>query len=322
VSLTGLIGDEERMGTLLNPRGHGMLLGMLQARLKTMLPERYDPSADAVQPVSMGSAGLKFSDDGQVAWHEIWGSFCHLAMGGGPPHRGTLLEPGTPAAVERAPGRYRQAAHEICRGIAMVTSLEAEPARRPGWVRVECGSAGMASWLTRAIVMENVSAHCERAVLFVPAGPNYRLEKEIKNVIVSVAKTRHYWSEHMPALQRQAMAELFLEMDREGPLLQAPWGEHDAEPEDALFAQTARALEQATGLMVSSRRYAGWIGMDCGGVQPAISGMRLLAACNVLARREETVLFAPLNPTADPGCTAVVRALKLVHALALDQATA
>ena len=45
----------------------------------------------------------------------------------------------------------------------------------------------------------------------------------------------------------------------------------------------------------------------------------MLAACNVLARREETVVFAPLNPGTDPGCTAVARALALVHALALEQ---
>jgi len=29
-----------------------------------------------------------------------------------------------------------------------------------------------------------------------PAGPAFRLDKEIKNVITVVAKTHHYWTEH------------------------------------------------------------------------------------------------------------------------------
>ena len=54
----------------------------------------------------------------------------------------------------------------------------------------------MAVWLLRAIVVENVSVRREGATLFLPAGPGYRVEKEIKNVITAVAKTHHYWAEH------------------------------------------------------------------------------------------------------------------------------
>ena len=39
----------------------------------------------------MRAAGLKYDADGKVAWDEIWGSFCDLAMAGGPPHKGKLL---------------------------------------------------------------------------------------------------------------------------------------------------------------------------------------------------------------------------------------
>jgi sirohydrochlorin cobaltochelatase len=49
----------------------------------------------------------------------------------------------------------------------------------------------------RAIVVENVCVRRERSVLFLPAGPAFRLEKEIKNVITVVAKTYHYWTEHL-----------------------------------------------------------------------------------------------------------------------------
>jgi sirohydrochlorin cobaltochelatase len=33
--------------------------------------------------------------------------------------------------------------------------------------------------------------------LLLPAGPDFRLKYEIKNVITAVAKTHHYWTEHM-----------------------------------------------------------------------------------------------------------------------------
>jgi sirohydrochlorin cobaltochelatase len=33
-------------------------------------------------------------------------------------------------------------------------------------------------------------------VLFLPAGPTFRLDKEIKNVVTVIAKTHHYWKEH------------------------------------------------------------------------------------------------------------------------------
>ena len=40
------------------------------------------------------------------------------------------------------------------------------------------------------------------ATLFLPAGPAFRLEVEIRNVITAVAKVAHYWREHWAAQQR------------------------------------------------------------------------------------------------------------------------
>ncbi len=294
------------------------LFEVLQARLRTMLPERYDPAEDEIQPVSMGSAGLKFKEDGTVAWDDIWGSFCHLAMAGGPPHRGMLLEPGTPDEIGREPGRYRQAAEEICRGIRLITRLESKPARSPGWVRVECTGAGMAGWLARAIAMENVSAHCDGAALFIPAGPAYRLEKQIKNVIVSVAKTRHYWSEHMPEDQRNAVTELLATMAVECPLMQPENLSHGSMAE-ALVEEAVHTIEQGTGLQVASRTYVGWLGVECGAIRTAIWMMRMLAASNVLTRREGTLLFVPVHSGLDRRAEEITRRLAAVHALAAEK---
>src|ERR1700761_6858073 len=99
---------------------------LLEARLKTLLPAKYQELYEDVQPVSMGTAGLKYGKDGRVAWDEIWGSFCDLAMAGGPPHRGTLLEPATKANIDLAPEGYQQAGDELCRGVEMVTGLAAD----------------------------------------------------------------------------------------------------------------------------------------------------------------------------------------------------
>ena len=128
-----------------------------QARLRAILPEDYQDTYEDMQPVSMGSAGLKYAADGQVAWNEMWATFCDLAMAGGPPHKGALLEAGTRGAVDAAPERYDEVVEEICRGITMVTDLGAYPAPVPGWVHVDCFSEAMAGWLLRAIVMENVA---------------------------------------------------------------------------------------------------------------------------------------------------------------------
>src|SRR5687768_17399661 len=41
----------------------------LDVRLKMMLPKEYQDSYESLQPVSMGSAGLKYDADGKVAWN-------------------------------------------------------------------------------------------------------------------------------------------------------------------------------------------------------------------------------------------------------------
>ena len=190
-----------------------------QARLRAILPEDYQDTYEDIQPVSMGSAGLKFAADGQVAWNEMWATFCDLAMAGGPPHKGALLEAAPRAAVDAAPERYDEVVEEICRGVTMVTDLGAYPAPIPGWIHVDCFSEAMAGWLLRAIVMENVSARTEGLALALPAGPDYRLEKEIKNVVTVIAKTCHYWTGHMWLPQRRKIAALLAAMAAESPVV-------------------------------------------------------------------------------------------------------
>ncbi len=270
---------------------------LLEQRIKAILPERYQDCYEEVQPVSMGSAGLKYGPDGKVAWNEIWGSFCDLAMAGGPPHKGTLLLPATQAEIEAHPNEYAEIATEICRGIQLVTTLKATLSQQPGWIEVTCADPTEAGWLTRAIVMENVSARTEGANLFLPAGPHYRIAKEVKNVITSTAKTFHYWDQHTWPAQQREIAALF---EKQGELLQ-PQAESNPNIPDAIRA--------ATGLEPTAHNYPGWLGLECADVHSAIWLMRALVASAILARREQTVLFVPSDE-------AVIEPLTALHAFA------
>ena len=274
---------------------------LLEGRLKTLLPEEYRESYEDVQPVSMGSAGLKYGQDGRVAWNEIWGSFCDLAMAGGPPHRGTLLEPATKAEIDLLRERYRQVEEEICRGVEMVTGLAAEPSLISGWIHVDCPSTNMAGWLVRAINMENVSAHVDGMVLHLPAGPGFRLEKEIKNVVTSIAKTCHYWVGHTSVAQHRAIGDLFRVMEVESPLIQAPFSTRSTRTAgfERLRDAVAKKIHSDTGLQANGREHHGWLGVDCLNVRPAIWMMRVMVASNVLCRREGNFVYVPVNPSTD-----------------------
>src|SRR6188768_3596543 len=148
---------------------------LLESRLRTLLPAEYQETYEKLEPTPMASAGLKYAADGTVAWDEVWGSFCDLAMAGGPPHKGTLLEPATPVEIAARPDRYQEVVDEICRGITMVTDLPARESPVPGWIRVSSFSDAMAGWLLRAIGTENVAVRAEGMALELPASPAFRL---------------------------------------------------------------------------------------------------------------------------------------------------
>jgi sirohydrochlorin cobaltochelatase len=292
-------------------------LESLEGRIRTMLPEEYRDCYEDVKPVSMGTAGLKLDGDGNVAWDRMWSTFCDLAMAGGPPHKGTLLEPGSRSEIAAQPDRYAEVVQEICRGVELVTDHPVEPSPSPGWVRLSCCTEPMAQWLLRAIIMENVAARADGLALDLPAGPHFRLEKEIKNVVTVSAKTCHYWLGHTPDEQQRAIGELFVAMAAESPLVEpAPLGDGSLIEQEAVAARMAETLHARCELPPSTLRYVGWMGVECPDIRSAIWMMRALVVSNVLARRQERVLFVPVNPAQDAGGDRVVEAVLLVHRLA------
>ena len=174
-------------------------IGLLEVerRMDAMLPSEYQGLTDEVNSRSMGTASLPSDQFGEVPWDKIWTSFCDLAMAGGPPHRGKLLEAVTAQEVIANLPAYEAVVEEIRRGIEMVTGLQTQRAEALGWVGVVCDNGAMAIWLMRAIIVENVIVRREGQILFLPAGPAFRVKREIKNVITSVAKTVHYWRAHL-----------------------------------------------------------------------------------------------------------------------------
>jgi sirohydrochlorin cobaltochelatase len=266
-------------------------LAALDTKIVAFLPPRYQHCYTSVSPNSMGSAGLKFGPDGKVAWDEIWTTFCDLALAGGPPHRGDLLEPVSEAEVTAEPERYREVIAEIGRAIGSTTCLPVVNGYAPGWVGVQCESIEEAAWLQFAVTAENVSARRRQSVLQLPAGPAFRVDKEIKNVVVAVAKAYHYWNGHLTSAQQSLAGDGIWEPATQTEAAAAP-SEYQA-----AVSELESSLS-AAGLSVSPRRYVGWVGVETGGEEEAVWLLRAVLVERVLARREGTVLYLPVGATA------------------------
>jgi sirohydrochlorin cobaltochelatase len=270
-------------------------LEALEAKANAVLPPQFE-CFEAVSPTSMGSAGLKYGSDGRVAWDQIWTHFCDLALAGGPPHRGTLLEVSTIAEVEYEPAGYQVVCEEIVRGIKLTSGLHATPTSEVGWIAVQCVGEAMAAWLLRAVMAENVFARRLQDKILVPAGPHFRPAKEVKNVVVALAKTSHYWEGHISDSQRSAAANLFTANDT--AVLLEPPSRPEVLAHPAEYQQVSDHLSQAIGESLSlptvQGSAVGWLGIKFPDERTAGWFVRTAIAENILARREENVLYLPI----------------------------
>lgn len=276
--------------TALNLNANDAELAALDAKINALLPPRYVGCFEEIAPTSMGSASLRYDADGRVKWGEIWTTFCHLALAGGPPHRGRLLGAVTAEEVESSTPAYEAVVAELRRAIGLCVELPLSLAQQPGWIGLECPDEPTAAWLVRAIVAENVIARREGVVLYVPAGPAFRIEKEIKNVVVCVAKTCHYLFDHLePEQQPTGEARSLI-----GPPLP-----HEMAAAYNLYEKQAATLqqtiEQATGLTTRRGEAPGWVGVEFATEDDATWMLRAVAVEDVLVRREETVLYVPVD---------------------------
>jgi hypothetical protein len=168
--------------------------------------------------------------------------------------------------------------------------------------------------------MENVQARHDAEILFLPAGPDFRLAKEIKNVITATAKTCHYWTNHMPAEQHESINAMFANRSMDTELLEpASVAQVETDPGSyrKVVDEMTREITAHTGRACFVNRYVGWIGIDCPSVRTAIWLMRAMTVENILARREDTVLFLPAHPrfASDGRMTRLVETFERVHRL-------
>ncbi|MGC4107940.1 MAG: hypothetical protein QM753_16575 [Thermomicrobiales bacterium] len=165
------------------------------AHLATLPPRYHDGRPVSSAPMG-GAADLVHDDDGRVAWDRIWADFCDLALAGGPPHRETMLDVPSPESVAADPEGSAVAMAETIRALTLVTHWEAVPSPFPGWAELVCPDDDAAIWLERAILAENVRAVRDGSRLRLPVGPDFAVEKQIRNVVTATAKAHHYWTEH------------------------------------------------------------------------------------------------------------------------------
>lgn len=157
--------------------------------------ELMDHHGDPIIARPMSAAPFQYRTDGRPDWASMWQGFCELALYGGPPHRGADAALAMPRAAP-AVIVTDEMVEEIVRGIFETTGLVAEGAPG-GWLRIECDSKRMAAWLSAVIILENVDARSDGTVLFVPGDQGFELKDQVKSVITVVAKTHHYWQEHI-----------------------------------------------------------------------------------------------------------------------------
>jgi len=268
-----------------------------EKKIETLLPDEYHTCNEPVSPSSMGSAGLKYDEKGQVAWAEIWTSFCGLAMGGGPPHRGTWLGPTGPLKSPEDAERCLEVGEEIRRAIRLISGMRTLNGPKPGWITVITASEAMALWLARAIVAENVVAHGGGPQLHLPCGPDYRIAKEVKNVVVALSKGFHYWSGHLTGRQKNRAGALLSGAEGAAAILEINPFAPEWDP--TAMAQWKRSLSaqmsEGLQLTLADSRDTHWVGLVCKDEAMAGWFVRSAIAENLPARREGRVFYLPIG---------------------------
>jgi hypothetical protein len=124
----------------------------------------------------------------------------------------------------------------------------------------------------------------------------------------------------MSADQQSSIDAMFVNIAPDSELLEPATStvvESDPGGYRRIVEEMTREITQRTGRVCFANRYPGWIGVDCPDVRAAIWLMRAMTVENVLARREDTVLFLPAHPRfATQGrMTRLVQTFERVHHL-------
>ncbi len=93
--------------------------------------------------------------------------------------------------------------------------------------------------------------------------------------------------------------------------------ETDPDGYQRVVDEITREITARTGRVCFANRYVGWIGIDCPNIRTAIWLMRAMTVENILARREDTVLFLPAHPrfASDGRMIRLIETFERVHQL-------
>jgi hypothetical protein len=83
--------------------------------------------------------------------------------------------------------------------------------------------------------------------------------------------------------------------------------------DEALYGGLTASVHATTGLRCYLRDESDWLGLKVHDLKPAIWLMRALVVGNVLARREDDVVFAAENPIADPCGEAPAERIRIAY---------
>jgi hypothetical protein len=177
----------------------------------------------------------------------------------------------------------------------------------------------MAAWLLRAVIAENVFVRRKQDTLQVPAGPQFRLAREIKNVVVALAKTCHYWIGHLSPAEQANAGGLLLSAEASAEVLEPssrPVCLASVEQYRSLAHKMGHAIEQTTGLPVAPNPILGWVGVQFPDEVTAAWFVRATIAENILARRESEILYLPVPaPKQEIDSFKAVERLARIHRL-------
>lgn len=148
----------------------------------------------------MPAAKIKYNEKGEIAWDSMWGSFCDLAIEGGPPHRGKDSSI-TEKDINKHSDTNEEVVSELKRGLSLLTENEIVLGEK-GWVKVLLNNKNMAKWFATIINSENVIAKVEENYLLLPCSDNFSITNEVKSVLTVFGKAKHYWNEHRTAIEK------------------------------------------------------------------------------------------------------------------------
>lgn len=167
---------------------------------------------------SMAAAEMRYDNNGNPMWNEMWSAFCGLAAEGGPPHRGISdrikFSPNYKIIDQK---KFDQVSKEISRGLIMLGAKN-PMVNKKGEITIDLGNLTKAKWFAYAIRLENVEARNSGTNLILPFNENFKTDKEVKSIMTVWGKAKHYWYNH-----RNISVRLFILLFKYDPILKKPF---------------------------------------------------------------------------------------------------